>query len=133
MSTRRESLIIDIRQRLKGEVVVAALRRICEQRRVPNVVFCDNGSEFTGHIFDPWAYYHRVRIDFSRHGMPTDNAFSESLNGTFRDECLNSHWFVSLAAAEAKIEAWRKDYNETQPHRDLNNLAHKEFAAHAVA
>jgi transposase InsO family protein len=69
------------------------------------------GAEFTGQLVDLWAYHHGVRIDFSRRGKPTDNAFIETFNGTLRDECLNLHWFDDLAQASALIEAWRRDYN----------------------
>lgn len=64
------------------------------------MLFCDNGSELTSHILDLWAYHNKVKIEFSRPGKPTDNAFIESFNGTFRDECLNTHWFESLGDAE---------------------------------
>jgi hypothetical protein len=57
-----------------------------------------------------WAYEHRVAMDFSRPGRPTDNPFIESFNGSFRDECLNIHWFLSLDDAREKIENWRVDY-----------------------
>ncbi len=42
-------------------------------------------------------------MDYSRPGKPTDNPFVESFNGTFRDECLNTHWFLSLEDAVEKI------------------------------
>ncbi len=54
---------------------------------------------------DLWAYQNGVRIDFSRPGKPTDNAFVESFNGTLREECLNAHWFASLPDAKQTIEA----------------------------
>ncbi len=57
---------------------------------------------------DLWAYQNDVKIDFSRPGKPTDNAFVESFNGTFRDECLNVHWFETLAEAKQLIEGWRQ-------------------------
>jgi putative transposase len=60
---------------------------------------------------DLWAYHHGVRIDFSRRGKPTDNAFIETLNATLRAECLNLHWFDEIAPARALIEAWRCAYN----------------------
>lgn len=60
-------------------------------------------------LLDLWAYQHRVTIDFSRPGKPTDNAFVESFNGTLRDECLNAHWFASLEDARIRIEAWRRE------------------------
>jgi transposase InsO family protein len=65
---------------------------------LPRILFCDNGSEFTSQAMDLWAYQNGVRIDFSRPGKPTDNAFVESFNGTLRGECLNAHWFGTLAA-----------------------------------
>jgi putative transposase len=60
-----------------------------------------------------------MKIDFSRPGKPTDNAFVESFNGTFRAECLNAHWFGTLAEAKRLIEVWRQEYNESRPHRSL--------------
>jgi hypothetical protein len=65
---------------------------------------------------DLWAYQHGVTLDFSRPGKPTDNAFIEALNGRFRAECLNAHWFLSLADAQEKMEDWRRYYNEKRPH-----------------
>ena len=69
-----------------------------------------------------------MRIDFSRRGKPTDNAFIETFNGTLRDECLNLHWFADIAQASALIEAWRRDYNESRPHMALGNLPPAEYA-----
>jgi hypothetical protein len=57
-----------------------------------------------------------VVLDFSRPGKPTDNAFIEAFNGRFRAECLNTHWFLSLADAQEKMEDWRRYYNEERPH-----------------
>ena len=69
------------------------------------------------------AYQKDVVLDFSRPGKPTDNAFIESFNGKFRAECLNTHWFMSLDDARAKMEAWRRDYNEVRPHSALGHKA----------
>ena len=71
---------------------------------------------------------YKVRIDFSRRGKPTDNAHVESFNGRLRDECLNSHWFVTMADAKREIEVWRRDYNEGRPQEILGNRTPKEFA-----
>src|SRR3546814_11140567 len=77
-------------------------------------------------LVDLWAYHHRVRSDFSRPGKPTDNAYIESFNGSFRDECLNLHWFASIPEARRLIEAWRTDYNVSRPHSALGNLRSEE-------
>ena len=79
------------------------LNRLKYEGRVPKLLFCDNGSEFTSQAMDLWAYRNGVKIDFSRPGKPTDNAFIESFNGTFRDECLNTHWSQTLVDAKQII------------------------------
>ncbi len=81
----------------------------------------DNGSEFISRDLDLWAYQKEVTLDFSRPGKPTDNAYIESFNGSFRAECLNAHWFMSLADTAEKLEAWRRDYNEVRPHSATGN------------
>jgi putative transposase len=96
----RESLAIECGQSLRGEDVVRVLNRVKEQRRLPQLLFCDNGSEFTGQRMEMWAYCNGVKIDFSRPGKPTDNAFCESFNGTLRAECLDTHWFQNLTESK---------------------------------
>ncbi|WP_425128640.1 IS3 family transposase [Burkholderia gladioli] len=123
----KEALAIEVGQRLKGEHVVSALNRIVARRGAPRHVFVDNGSEFSGRLLDMWAYHHQAKIDFSRPGKPTDNCHIETFNGSFRDECLNLHWFETLGEAKAIIEAWRRDYNESRPHSALKDLAPAEF------
>jgi putative transposase len=124
----RESLAIEVGPALKGEDVVRVLNHLKYRRGVPQFLFCDNGAEFTGQALDLWAHCNQVRIDFSRPGKPTDNAFIESFNGTFRSECLSAHWFGSLAEARQLIEAWRQEYNESRPHRALAQRTPSEFA-----
>jgi putative transposase len=129
----RESLAIEAGQRLKGEDVVMVLNRILLQRGSPNILFCDNGSEFASQAMDLWAYRNGVRIDFSRPGKPTDNAFVESFNGTLRAECLDAHWFATLAEAKHLIELWRREYNESRAHRALGEKTPSEFASQFAA
>lgn len=127
----REALAVVVGRQLRAENVVATCNALAAQRGAPKRVFADNGSEFSGRMFDLWAYHHGVQIDFSRPGKPTDNAFVESFNGSLRDECLNANWFESIEEAKAKIEAWRVDYNESRPHQALQERTPVEFAAQA--
>lgn len=127
----RESLAIEAGQRLRAENVVATLNRLLSVRKAPRYLFVDNGSEFSGRLLDLWAYHYHVRIDFSRPGKPVDNCFVETFNGSFRDECLNVHWFDTLAQARKVIEAWRVEYNESRPHMALGNVSPQEFARQA--
>ena len=124
----REGLATEVDYRLRAENVVEVLNRLVRQRGAPKFLFADNGAEFTGHLVDLWAYHHNVRIDFSRPGKPTDNAFIETFNGSLRDECLNLHWFDNLAEAKRLIEAWRIDYNVSRPHMGIGNIPPREYA-----
>ena len=124
----RESLAIEVGQRLTGDDVVSVLERVSESRGVPEAIRVDNGPEFISRSLDLWAYWNKVKLDFSRPGKPTDNAFIESFNGTVREECLNQHWFLTLDEAQEKLESWREDYNTDRPHSSLGNLTPQEFA-----
>jgi putative transposase len=105
----------------KAPDVVAVLDEVCAHLGYPSTIRVDQGSEFVSRELDLWAYLHGVELDFSRPGKPTDNAFIESLNGKFRAECLNAHWFMSLEDAREKMEDWRRDYNEQRPHSAIGN------------
>ncbi len=60
-------------------------------------------------------------------GKPTDNAFIDTFNGSLRDECLNIHWFETIAEAQRLIEAWRIEYNDSRPHMALGNKSPVEY------
>jgi putative transposase len=127
----REALAIEVGQRLRAENVVAVCNRLAARRGGPKCVLVDNGSECSGRLLDLWAYRHGVQIDFSRPGKATDNCFIETFNGALRDECPNVHWFGSMEGAKEKIEAWRRDYNESGPHQALHEQTPAEFVARA--
>lgn len=93
---------------------------------VPEQIQVDNGSKFISKALDLWAYDNGITLDFSRPGKPTNNPFIESFNGSFRDECLNAHWFLSLADAQEKIESWRQEHNAFRPHSSLGGLTPDE-------
>ncbi len=112
----RLSPALDARLSCRGEDVVATLERVCAEVGFPRSIRVGQGGEFVSRDLDLWAYRHGVTLDFSRPGKPTDNAFIEAFNGKFRQECLSAHWFLSLADAREKMEAWRRFYNEDRPH-----------------
>ena len=124
----RESLAIEVAERLGGHGVVEVLMRVADKRGLPEKIRLDNGPEFTSKQLDQWAYLNGVELDFSRPGKPTDNAFIESFNGRFRQECLNESWFLSLEDARDKVETWRQHYNRERPHGALGNLTPMEYA-----
>jgi len=128
----REALAIEADTSLPGARVVRVLERLRPTRGVPEQIQVDNGGEFTSRVVDQWAFQQGVELHFIDPGQPVQNAYIESFNGKFRDECLNEHWFISLAEARKKIEAWRQDYNQVRPHSALGYQTPAEFAAQAA-
>jgi putative transposase len=111
-----------------GEKVVAQMNRLTTWRGAPESITTDNGGEFAGRAMETWAYQKGVKLDFIRPGKPVENGYIESFNGRLRDECLNGEIFFDLADARAKLERWRKDYNEQRPHSALDDRTPAEFA-----
>jgi putative transposase len=128
----RECVAIEVGRSIPGARVVRVLDRLRSTRGLPQAIVVDNGPEFTSRVLDQWAHEHGVELHFIQPGKPVQNAFVESFNGKFRDECLNLNWFVSLADAVTRIEAWRQDYNSHRPHSSLGNLTPEEFARRAA-
>ena len=105
-----------------------AAQRLKEQRGLPERIVMDNGPEFTSKALDAWAHAAGVKLHFIRPGKPTENAFVESFNGRFRDECLNENWFTNLLDARTTIETWRRHYNEARPHSSLFGSTPLEYS-----
>jgi putative transposase len=124
----RESLVIEVNDRMGGHKVVEVLMQLGKERKLPRTIRVDNGPEFISKALDQWAYLNGVQLDFSRPGKPTDNGLIEAFNGRLRQECLNESWFLSLEDAREKVEAWRQQYNKERPHQALGNLSPLEYA-----
>ncbi len=77
----RESLAIRIKQQLKGDDVVSVLEEVARLRGKPKSIRVDYGPEFISKSLDCWAYFNEVKLDFSRPGKPTDNAYIEWFTG----------------------------------------------------
>jgi putative transposase len=116
----RECLALEVDTSLPGQRVTRVLDQLVVTYGAPKQITVDNGPEFAGHVLDAWAYAHGVTLDFIEPGKPTQNAQIESFNGRFRDECLDLHWFGSLAHARAVIQAWKEEYNTERPHSALH-------------
>jgi len=128
----RECPAIEVDTSLGGRRVVSVLDRLAETRELPEVITIDNGPEFAGKALDERAYRKGVKLNFIRPGKPIENAFVESFNGRFRDECLNTNWFLSARHAREVIEEWRRDYNEVRPHSSLKGNTPREYAEATV-
>lgn len=118
---------------ISGSQVARFLNQLIEVRgKAPEQIVCDNGTEFTSKAMFFWQQESGVQLAFIQPGKPTQNAFVESLNGRFRAECLNQHWFRSLEEARQIIDAWRYHYNHERPHSSLNYMTPVAFANKAA-
>ena len=117
---------------ISGRQVARFLSQLIDQHSRPLSIVCDNGPEFTSKAMFFWSRETNTRLSFIQPGKPTQNAFVESLNGKFRNECLNQHWFRSLEEARYEINQWRYHYNHVRPHSSLNYLPPVAFAKQAA-
>jgi len=125
----QEAVTITPDRAISGAYVTRIMDAIKRSRGLPKVIRSDNGREFCGRAMAVWAHENGVALRFIEPGKPNQNAYVESFNGRLRDECLNEHWFTSLAHARAVIEEWRSDYNEQRPKKDLGGLPPAAYAA----
>ena len=123
---------IEVDTSLGGMRVVNVLNELIFFHGKPGEITVDNGPEFAGKVLDQWAYENGIKLDFIDPGKPTQNCFIESFNGRFRDECLNKHYFISMAEARRIIEEWREDYNTFRPHSSLNDLTPEVFETEQI-
>ncbi|WP_036186300.1 IS3 family transposase, partial [Marinobacterium lacunae] len=117
---------------ISGRQVARFLDRLLELRGRPKKIICDNGTEFTSKAMFFWSRETGVGLGFIQPGKPTQNAFVESLNGKFRNECLNRHWFRTLDEARVEVDLWRKHYNQVRPHSALGYVPPEQYANQAA-
>jgi putative transposase len=125
----RECVDIAVDYGIGGEYVTKVLDRAAQFRGYPRAIRTDQGPEFTSRAFMAWAHARGIQHLINDAGKPTQNAYVESFNGKFRDECLNEQWFESLHQARQEVTRWRRDYNEARPHSSIGRIPPAQFAA----
>jgi len=123
----KEAVAMVVDTSISGRRICRELDQICLIQGKPKSFTTDNGPEFTSNALDEWTYSNGVKLDFIQPGKPTQNAFVESFNGKFREECLNQTWFKNKKDAVEKIEEWRSFYNNIRPHSSLDYRTPSEF------
>lgn len=125
----REAPALHADYSIRGRDVVEVLENLRRSGRKPAILVSDNGSEFRSKAMAKWASDNGVLLHFIEPGKPTQNAYCESFNGRFREECLNQHLFANVLEARLIIEAWRKEYENVRPHSGLKGRTPKMAAA----
>ncbi|MBT8155132.1 integrase core domain-containing protein [Epibacterium ulvae] len=129
MALSRECLALVPDTSLSGARLTREQDEIIQTRGMPNRIVSDNGTEMTSPVVLTWCQKTEVDWHYIAPGKPTQNAFIESFNGRFRDECLNETLFSSLADARSEITKWKEGYNQNWPNSSLGNLTPDQFVA----
>ena len=129
----REALALVVDSSIPGGRVVRELEALIAWRGAPLMIVSDNGSELTSRVVLDWTNRTGVDWHYIAPGKPQQNAFVESFNARFRDECLNEEVFGSMAEARAVIETWRRDFNTARPHSAHAGLTPAEARNRAAA
>lgn len=127
-----EAVAIVPERAMGGQQLVRILDQLAKTRGLPKAIRTDNGKEFCSRALLTWAHALGVQLFLIEPGKPNQNAYIESFNGRFRDECLNEHWFTSMRHAQVVIEAWRREYNEERPKKSLGGLTPAAYAKELI-
>ncbi|MCP5543116.1 MAG: transposase family protein [Akkermansiaceae bacterium] len=123
----REALAIEVDSSLPAERVVRVLDQLRESRPLPLQIRVDNGPELISAKLVAWCERHGVLLHHIQPGKPTQNAYIERFNRTFRNEVLDAHLFDSLTQVREMVHEWMISYNEERPHDALGNLPPRRF------
>lgn len=124
----RKALWIEIDTSLPTHRVLRALENAIDLHGKPAAIRTDNGPEFTSTDFIHWCQNQGISLTHIQPGKPTQNAFIERFNGTYRTEVLDAHLFDNLAEVQTITEAWLTEYNHQRPHQSLGYQTPSEFA-----
>lgn len=126
----RECLHIRVDRSIGAAKVIATLEWLFLLHGRPQYIRSDNGPEFIAGALRRWLGKQGAATLYITPGSPWENAYIESFNDKFRDECLNMHVFINGREAQTLVEEWRKEYNDYRPHSSLNYMTPAEFALH---
>ena len=123
----REILTIETDTSLPTQRVIRVLERIGSYRGLPKMIRVDNGPEFISSKLDIWCKENDITLIFIQPGEPTQNAYIERFNGTFRRDVLNAYVFKSIKEVDDIANDWMIDYNYNRPHKSLKNKTPMEY------
>jgi len=125
----REALATEVSLSFPSAKVVRILDQLIEERGQPKMIRTDNGSEFIAHLYQNWCKDKGIKTEYIKPGKPTQNAYVERFNKSFRKGVLNAYLFRSIRDLREKAEEWRYDYNFYHPHKSLGRKTPMELRA----
>ena len=125
----RESHEIKVGRRITARAVIEVLKRLFAKHGIPEFLRSDNGPEFIAKAIQQWLQKSGIKTQYIDPGAPWQNGHIESFHDKLRDECLNSHLFLSVAEARVVVEDWRIEYNTIRPHSSIGRIPPAAYAA----
>ncbi|MBX7206572.1 MAG: IS3 family transposase [Bacteroidia bacterium] len=119
----REALAIQADYSHSGSSVASTIEQIIDWRGKPCEIRCDNGPEFLSHTLVDFCNNHNIKIKYIQPGKPTQNAYIERFNRSFREDILDAYLFESMDQLRELAMNWMQDYNQLHPHQSLNNMS----------
>ena len=115
----REVLHVEIDYHLPSQRVVWVLSHVVARCGKPQRIRMDNGPELTAKLTQDWSQAQVIEFVYIQPGKPTQNAYVERFNKSFRQGVLDAHVFEGIEQVWEIADKWLWDYNHHRPHDSL--------------